>query len=394
MPASTTTNRQPSRRPARQPFTTPERAVAYKRVARLRLQRSGGSLGREIVHGVRASAGVLSRIRMIDEVRGLFLTWMICAHSMALIALPAGHPFQYLRPRGWSTIGFVMLTGLALAMLNLRRPSLPDGLDGALYRRSLQIAAIAVVSNMAFLLMRMIVDRSWSGQTTIDILTLRAPWSISAILLPTAALVAIGPWLLRLTKRVGAPAVALATLALTLLLDIAVMTASSPRIQSVLTFGTTDPGYFSFPIFSLLRLALWGFGFGALLATPRISKHIFYASAVGVVVVATQPWLSWSHSMVAESRLLVVLGAVSLAAFLPVLERPRAVLALLGRCGLLIFLVHRVVVQAGVHILGDTLTEGWLAASLIGSTMLVSLTLAYVRDTRPRVRRILKQCGM
>jgi len=49
---------------------------------------------------------------MIDEVRGLFLTWMICAHSMALIALPAGHPFQYLRPRGWSTIGFVMLTVL------------------------------------------------------------------------------------------------------------------------------------------------------------------------------------------------------------------------------------------------------------------------------------------
>src|SRR5712691_8262267 len=121
MPASTNPNRQPSRQPARQPFTTPERAVAYKRVARLRLQRSGGSLDREIVHGVRASAGVLSRIRMIDEVRGLFLTWMICAHSMALIALPAGHPFQYLRPRGWSTIGFVMLTGLALAMVNLRR---------------------------------------------------------------------------------------------------------------------------------------------------------------------------------------------------------------------------------------------------------------------------------
>ena len=394
MPASTNTNRQPSRQPARQPFTTPERAVAYKRVARLRLQPSGGSLDREIVHGVRASAGVLSRIAMIDEVRGLFLTWMICAHSMALIALPVGHPFQYLRPRGWSTIGFVMLTGLALAMLNLRRPSLPDGLDGALYRRSLQIAAIAVISNMAFLLMRTIVDRSWSSQTTIDILTLRAPWSISAILLPTAALLAIGPWLLRLTKRVSAPAVALATLALTLLLDIAVMTASSPRIQSVLTFGTTDPGYFSFPIFSFLRLALWGFGLGALLATPRISKHIFYASAVGVVVLATQPWLTWSHSMVAESRLLVVLGAVSLAGFLPVLKRPRAVLALLGRCGLLIFLVHRVVVQAGVHILGDTLTEGWLAASLIGSTMLVSLTLAYVRDTRPRVRRILKQCGM
>ena len=385
MPASRNTNRQPA--------STAERAVAYKRVARLRLQRSGGSLGREIVHGVGASAGVLSRIRMIDEVRGLFLTWMICAHSMALIALPAGHPFQYLRPRGWSTIGFVMLSGLALALLNLRRPSLPD-LDGALYRRSLQIAAIAVVSNMAFLLMRTIVDRSWSGQTTIDILTLRAPWSISAILLPTAALLAIGPWLLRLTKRVGAPVIAMATLALTLLLDVAVMTASSPRIQSVLTFGTTDPGYFSFPIFSFLRLALWGFGLGALLATPRISKHIFYASAVGVVLLATRPWVSWSPSIVAESRLLVVLGAVSLAAFLPVLERPRAALALLGRCGLLIFLMHRIVLQAGVHILGDTFTGGWLAAFLIGSTMLVCLTLAHLRDTWPHVGLSLKRCGM
>src|SRR5438093_13036845 len=151
MPASRNTNRQLS--------TTAERAVAYSRVTHLRLPPSGGPDGREVVHGVPASAGVLSRIGMIDEVRGLFLTWMICAHSMALIALPAGHPFQYLRPRGWSTIGFVMLTGLALAMVNLRRPSLPDGLDGALYRRSLQIAAIAVVSHMAFLLMPPILGR-------------------------------------------------------------------------------------------------------------------------------------------------------------------------------------------------------------------------------------------
>ena len=386
MPASRNTNRQPS--------TTAERAVAYSRVTRLRLPPSGGSDGREVVHGVPASAGDLSRIGVIDEVRGLFLTWMICGHSMALIALPAGHPLQYLRPRGWSTVGFVMLTGLALAMLNLRRASLPDGLEKALHRRSLQIAGIAVVSNMAFLLMRMIVEDSWTGQKVIDILTLRVPWSISAILLPTAALLAIGPWLLRLTKRVGAPAIAMAALALTLLLDVAVMTASSPRIQSVLTFGTTDPDYFFFPLLMLLRLALWGFGLGALLATRRISKHIFYASAVGVVLLATRPWVSWSPSIVAESRLLVVLGAVSLAAFLPVLERPRAALALLGRCGLLIFLMHRIVLQAGVHILGDTFTGGWLAAFLIGSTMLVCLTLARLKDTWPHVGRRLKRCGM
>ena len=92
MPASRNTNRQPS--------TTAERAVAYSRVTRLRLPPSGGSDGREVVHGVPASAGDLSRIGVIDEVRGLFLTWMICGHSMALIALPAGIRSSISDPEG------------------------------------------------------------------------------------------------------------------------------------------------------------------------------------------------------------------------------------------------------------------------------------------------------
>jgi len=50
--------------------------------------------------------------------------------------------------------------------------------------------------------------------------------------------------------------------------------------------------------------------------------------------------------------------------------------------------------QAGVHILGDTFTGGWLAAFLIGSTMLVCLTLARLKDTWPHVGRRLKRCGM
>src|SRR5688572_29510190 len=144
----------------------------------------------------RPAAHAASRLGLIDELRGLYLTWMICAHAMTLAVLPAAHPLQLLRPRGWATTGFLMLTGFALAVSHAPR-GLSASLAQRLYRRSVQIAIIAVVSNIAFLLLRALVNGGWSAEEALAIVSLRTTWSISAILLPTAALLAMAPWLLR-----------------------------------------------------------------------------------------------------------------------------------------------------------------------------------------------------
>jgi hypothetical protein len=103
--------------------------------------------------GVFGTAAV--RVPIFDEVRGLFVLWMIGSHALTLAHLDAAHPLHQLWPRGWATTGFVLLTGLTLGSRHVQGQGRFDaGARQTLIRRALRLALIAVVSNIVFLLGR------------------------------------------------------------------------------------------------------------------------------------------------------------------------------------------------------------------------------------------------
>ena len=339
-----------------------------------------------------APALVPSRLGWIDEVRGQYLFWMMCAHAMTQAALSVDHPFQYLRPRGWSTGGFVTLTGLAIGLIYAKRPVLEAHTMRRLYSRSVQVFGVAIASNILFLLARTMVEGTWSMQRAAAILTLQMPWSISSILLPTAAMLALAPSVLTLHRRIGSTATCALMMCAPLCVYLAYTLAPTPELKSLITSGAVVPTYFYFPLVSLLALALAGFGIG--IATAELGMVVLGVGAVaGAIVLWTRHVIWWTPPVIDQARFLVVVGGVLLASALP-LEYPRRVLALLGRSALLVFLAHRVFVQLAARTMETQLGGGELAAVVIAVTLLASTALAYARDRRRDIGNALREFGL
>jgi hypothetical protein len=303
---------------------------------------------------------------------------------MTLAALPLTHPLQYVRPRGWATPGFIMLTGFAVAAIYAGRSTLRARTTSKLYQRGALIGLVAVISNMAFLHARAIVEGTWTPARALRISTLQEPWSISGVLLATAIVLGLAPWLLRATARLGPPRVFALATALTLALDAAIRYAPISWHASTwftsLFIPVSVPGtsYLTFPLVFVVALAVWAFALGALVVGPSQRWALL---GWGILAIAALPTniVHWSPSLLFEARLLIVLGALALLGRLAVCRIPFAALAMFGRSALLIFIVHRVILQAGVRVLAP-LRSSVLASVLIGVTLLVCLALAYSRD--------------
>jgi hypothetical protein len=333
---------------------------------------------------------------VIDEARGLFLVWMICSHSLTLAALPATHALQNLRPRGWATMGFVMLSGFAVGIIYAHRRGRPETTT-KLYRRSLTIALVAVGSNVAFQMARALVEGTWTPQAALAIVTLQRSWSISSALLSTAAVLAVSPLLLRTATRIGAPSLFALVTALAFALDGLIHYApadwrDTQWFMSLLApRGTMESAYLPFPVLLQFTMAVWGFAFGALIAPAPNARTLLGAGALGaIVLVAAQAGYS-TPALLYESRLLLVIGAFALASFVPALTPFRSLCALLGRSGLLIFIVHRIILQAGARTLTG-LPRQTLAVALIATALLICGGLAYAREhvRRTRDRRLVE----
>lgn len=73
-----------------------------------------------MLFGIDSRFDLSGRIEIVDSMRGVLLYWMLVSHSLQHAGVPMTHPLQLLRPYGWMSSSFVMLTGTALALIYAR----------------------------------------------------------------------------------------------------------------------------------------------------------------------------------------------------------------------------------------------------------------------------------
>jgi len=338
-----------------------------------------------------ADAG--GRARFFDEVRGLYLLWMVYSHALTLAMLAPEHPLVALWPRGWATTGFVMLTGFVLGTRSEATAWSPSA-RARTYRRAAQVAAIAVVSNILFLLLRGLVEGTLTAASAGAALSLRMPWSISAILLPTAGIIVLAPTLQRITMRTGPP-LAFATV-LAVVTSIELTAQYGPReLRTILSFGMTEPGYVYFPVLTLLRLAILSYAWGALVISRAAPLgYVHGALAAGALVLTARSWIAWPVMFIQLSQFAAVIGGMSTLVVTPRLAAPGRWLALLGgRAALLLFIAHRVLLQASVRAFDAWLSSEAMLAALVTTTVAGCALLAVLRG-RPEVGDRLRAIGL
>ena len=86
------------------------------------------------------------RLQYIDLSRGLAVIWMIASHALGRAEIPPDHVLQWIRPHGWATYGFVMISGFSVALLFPWIENNAALIREKLWRRAFQIGAIAYVS--------------------------------------------------------------------------------------------------------------------------------------------------------------------------------------------------------------------------------------------------------
>jgi hypothetical protein len=143
------------------------------------------------------------RIGLLDVTRGLLVLLMTNTHALTLSQVPVDSFWRsaYWLPHGWATVCFILLSGYTMGFLvpwqghqALTRTKL--------LRRSRDLLVVMFVSNVVFLALRHMAEgtqhallhwRWWLG-----LLTFETPYSLSAILLPTGALLMLAPQLFAL----------------------------------------------------------------------------------------------------------------------------------------------------------------------------------------------------
>lgn len=268
------------------------------------------------------------RIRTIDVCRGLLFVFMINTHALSLASVPSSHwLFSDLwLPNGWATQVFVVLSGYGVGFLFSIRPSIEER-NAALRRRSRQILAVMLVSNVVFAALREIVaghgtviasTRWWIG-----FVSLSTDWTISGVLLPTALVLLCGPAMILWTQRCPWQTLTALTTA-SLLTSVAVIAVNdSPfRVIWLARFFLLE-GLAGFPVLPFVLNGCLGIWLGVqkhrnpgvwrrAIVVLMAFQLFIYLSTLAPVVVALQPFVMAVRAggkfawMLAISQLLVL----------------------------------------------------------------------------------------
>jgi hypothetical protein len=341
------------------------------------------------------------RVKVIDGARGLFVSWMIVAHALTLAGIAEDHLLQMLRPRGWATTCFIALTGFSLGVLVEWSPADGRARSWRLRRRALQIGVAAYLSNVLYRAGEAALDGHLSAAYLLRLATFREAWSISAILLPTSLFLAASPALLRATAGLSPVRLfALATGAMCLF-DLAqhgVPTAG--WVAEVNGWLFRSGGNFHFPIALYVLYATWSYALGRLVKAAHGSRGtwpLLLTAAIGLL--APQEPLAGLFAL--RPPFLRVAGrfvvGIQLAALLQRAGRLVPVgdfLSTLGQAALLVFLLHRVVLQILHRLLPASLQPALLALALMASTLAACYLIAAGRQRCPRFAAALQRLGL
>ncbi|HEY3068531.1 MAG TPA: acyltransferase [Methylomirabilota bacterium] len=291
-----------------------------------------------------------SRVNYVDIVRGLFILLMASSHAAGLSEVAESSVFRshWWLPQGWASEGFIMLSGFTVALLFAPGPSTTR----RLLHRARQLLIVMFVSNVLMLAVKSGVTGEWWALTTpgwwLGLLTLHTPYSISIVLLPIAAFLAVAPLLFALSAR-GPVAVVVTAVGAAAVIAGLGSTAIVARDDHVLDVLWRQPA-----LLPLMSLGALGFAMGTTWRRLRYRRRELVAAV-----------LLWSLACLS----LPVMGLPEVHAFTASVPRfglvllvgiaidawPRArealwVTSVLGSYGLFAFIAHRIAIQALVRL--------------------------------------------
>jgi hypothetical protein len=338
------------------------------------------------------------RADYLDASRGLFVAWMLIAHSLTLAGIPANHWMQHLRPAGWASVCFVMLSGFGLAAVNLGRPTERDGFARRKYRRAFQLVVIAYLSNLASGFIVSAINGTLSAAYLLDVATFRVPWTISGSLIPVAAIVALSPALVAVARRVRPLWSLSAALALGVLAGAGIPVvgpAGGPVPLSAMTHWTGPLGV---PLVYMLVIAVCAFCLGGVSARLRKSAQarlLPMVAAGALLSLGLVPQSGSPMEMAHDLGIFVVsIGVVSIFCIVPSLQRVSRALSGFGQSALLIFIAHRVLLCVAAALLRPALHREALAWSLMAVVFGTCGCAAWARQRFTGFRAALSHVGM
>jgi hypothetical protein len=340
------------------------------------------------------------RIKPIDNTRGMLIIWMIIAHSLTIAGIDPNDPMRYLRPPGWSTTCFIILSGFTVAVaLNNHEKRKRSGSASKLLLRALKIGAIAFGSNLLFKIMSAYSSKNISTEYLVRVLTFKEPWSISAFLVPTMFLLLVSPTIIRVANRMRPWHLLTAAVVIGLCFDEWVGMGNSGSLVQQDLLGALNQGFTWIGVLYFFLYGLWGFAFGNMLKRMQHQKStwpvIVFSAVLVLLITRFQGNIQGitGHFLLPPARFVVTLAIVlTISRFGTFLGIERFINTL-GQSALLIFILHRPFLQIGRYLLHGFLPERALALELISVSLLFSFWIAMMRIKHRNFSTLLSTIG-
>lgn len=341
------------------------------------------------------------RVDFIDVTRGLLIIWMIVSHAIGRAKIPDDHVLQLLRPHGWATFGFVMVSGFSIGFLFKWTDREDNVLHKKLWKRALQIGAAAYFSNLIFISAKLFLEKNMNFEIFYKIALFQYPWGYSAILIPTTFLLLISPWLLKTSANNSSSVLLILSSAIVTIVSIFVAYFSDSYLQyPIFQILFARNQYVVFPIGYLFLYAIWAFTFASWIKKYQQQREIlFIVLAISVAIYITAysllPYDSYNpNSLVVISRFPIIIFISIIICTLSFTLLLRDGLGLIGRSALLVYIIHRPILEA-VDLLFNTKIAGVeLAAFLMLFAVFSSLLICYLKENNQRLSFYLRKIGL
>ncbi len=339
------------------------------------------------------------RIKPIDNTRGMLIIWMIIAHSLTVAGIDPNDPMRYLRPPGWSTTCFIILSGFTVAVALSDPEKKRSESASKLLMRALKIGAIAFGSNFLFKAMSAYPSNTLSTDYLLRILTFKEPWSLSAFLVPTMFFLLASPTIIRIATHVRPWPLLISATAIGLCFDEWVKMEFIKGTTARNLLGTLPQPATWIGILYFFLYGLWGFAFGNVLKRKSYSKLIWPVIVGSASLLLVVSDFQGNIREITDNFLLpaarfvvtmwMVLEVSRFGTFLGI-ER---FINTLGQSALLIFILHRPFLQIGRYLLQGFMPERALALELMSISLLLCFWIAMLRKKHRNFSTLLSAMG-
>jgi hypothetical protein len=327
-----------------------------------------------------------NRLMFIDVTRGLLLFWMIAAHALTLSGIGKASLLYFIRPPGWASHGFVMLSGFSVAALIVGHHLSGSELCRRLSRRAGQLLGWAFASEFLSRLLAGALLKHGQPITYGLFFDPAREWSISAFLIPTTIILVATALAARLVK---APSP-------TSLMSFGIMASMPASFFSNDLQAWVHPytAILGIPLVLLVCLGFVGIGIGLL------SKHLRTITLVIVPAFIGSALLIWRSVHPSFSigfflgSFLLTLSIGAILCMMPLTGFIRSFLKKMGQSALLIFISHRLILQIAAALAKNRLQDWRLLLFLLALSLSTLFCICLIKERNSFLRASLRRVGL